>query len=124
MALIQQFWVCGAVARRLLASLLLVSVIAVFAPSILTHDHASSRDCPQPVSAGIAAFLSTTSPGCDHTLGSACAMMLGCASVAPALVSARVQATPRSTVTIVVSVAASTIQGRLLLGPPTPPPNS
>lgn len=122
--MIQRLWFRSAVGSRLLASLLLVTVPAGFASTILAHEDASSPDCHQLIGTGTAAFLPQSSLECDHTPGSACAMMLGCASVAPALVSVHVQAIAHAAVTMVASVGASTDHGRLVLGPPTPPPNS
>ncbi len=121
----QRFRVWVMVARRLLASILLVSVTAAFAVPVSLHEHASSRDCHHPASAGTPVFLTASSlGGCDQMSGSVCAMMAGCASLTPAVASSPVRGVPASLVATIVLATSSTIHGRLVLGPPTPPPNS
>lgn len=121
----RQFSVRAAVTRRLLAAFLVVSVTAAFASPVALHEHASSPDCHHQAHAGAMASVTKASPGgCDQMPDAACTVMVGCASVAPAIAAVPVGVVPHSPVTVFASAANSTVHGRLVLGPPTPPPNS
>src|SRR6266568_8800814 len=63
-------------ARRILASVLLVSITAVFASSGPSTDGGFLRGCHNPTSSGWVSVLTQPSPACDHGLASACVMMI------------------------------------------------
>jgi len=122
--MIQRLRSRGGMARRLLASVVLASVTVAFAPP-LRHEHASSPDCHNPATAGAMASLTEASDGaCEQMPLGACAAMVACASVAPAVLSTSLLVAIPAALGVVAVASSSTLHGRLALGPPTPPPNS
>jgi hypothetical protein len=112
-------------ARRFLASVMLASVTVAFAPPPLLHEHASSQDCHRGVGAhAVVTVTKAPSGGCEQMSGPACTLMVACASVAPAVLSASPLVAIPTTHGVVAVASRSTLHGRLALGPPTPPPNS
>lgn len=111
--------------RRLLASILLVTTTAAFAPPAELHRHAQAPDCHHPAGPPMSTAMNSSTPGgCEHMSDGACAAMLVCASVALAVVWASVRGVTMLPVTGVQLAERPTVSDRLALGPPTPPPNS
>ena len=113
----------GRTARRFLASVLLMSVATPFASSGLGAERLSLLVCHYPASTGMTPAFTQPSTSCDHSLGAACATMIGCASVTGALIAAPARITLVAVVGVVASASVPSVHGRLVLGPPTPPPN-
>jgi len=108
--------------RRLLASVMLVTVVASFA----APPHVGS--CPEPGTpfAGrtLVAAMDMDHGACAHPGAGPCLTASGCVSAPSALRSASAAVASRLTAVLVRPVAVPHYADLFRTGPPTPPPNS
>jgi len=89
------------------------------------HERVSEADCHHAAPIGIAfSHSDSSSPGCDHSAGTACAAMLGCVVLPSALSSAATRFWAPFPVAVAAPFVNGAPHGCLGIGPPTPPPNS
>jgi hypothetical protein len=104
---------------------MLVSIAVAALMPLPSHDRTAPEGCHESA-IPVAAVTANGAPGsdCGHGPGNACATMVGCITVPPALAPSRARLTTIPVFGTLGSVAATRLYGRLALGPPTPPPNS
>lgn len=107
--------------RRLLASVMLVTVVA----SLAAPPHAMAGACRENGAGGPPTLVAAMDHGaCEHPGAGPCLLAVGCVNAPPALRPA--SATVASTLTAVLNrpVAVPQYADLFRAGPPTPPPNS
>ncbi len=113
------------VAKRLFAGVMLISIAATAVMPLPFHERSAPAECHQaafPVA--LVAPSGSAAPECHHGPSDACATMVGCITVPPALAASHAPLTTLLVFGTPRSVAATRLHGRLGIGPPTPPPNS
>lgn len=83
---------------------------------------AGAHACPPPAPASVAVVPAPQH--CHHVQAGACADMLGCLATPVAVVTAPVLVELSVAVVAATTAAPARADGRLAIGPPTPPPNS
>lgn len=111
--------------RRLLAGVLVPSVVLAMGAPVRGHDQGHATDCHHP--AHDAAAVSHANPGvpdCDHEAGTGCAIMAGCLVLPTAQTSGSEGFNTTPLFGFLSPFVNGALHGRLGFGPPTPPPNS
>ena len=111
--------------RRMLAAVLVPSVLLAFGAPVAGHDNSRATDCHHPVhDATAVSHANPGVPGCDHDAGAGCAIMAGCLVLPTALTSGPQSLNTDPLFGFLSPFVNGALHGRLGFGPPTPPPNS
>jgi hypothetical protein len=108
--------------RRVLASVLLLSLVLAQRPMSLRGPAHDCADRQTPVSAAVVGPSGDSGAGCTHAVP--CGSAICGAAVAPAVVSSGVLLVLSLGLTVASSVPAARLPRFTRAGPPTPPPNS